>query len=122
MTSRNRNFAVVTLPICATILLAGAWFASAGNLNPPAGPVAPTGKTLTEIEPRTAVNAVNTPPSATSLFTITQPGSYYLTGNIQGVATMDGVEIDASGVTLDLNGFALVGVAGSRDGVTTTVP
>ncbi len=39
----------VTLPICVAIVIAGAWLARAGDLNPPAGPVAPTMKTLSEI-------------------------------------------------------------------------
>ncbi|MFN0012237.1 MAG: right-handed parallel beta-helix repeat-containing protein [Phycisphaerales bacterium] len=91
----------------------------AGPLTPPPGPVASTGKTLTEVEPRIAVNATNTPGDADSVFRITQPGSYYLTGNITGVAGKRGVEITVSGVTLDLNGFDLVGVAGmgAFDGV-----
>src|SRR5437870_5205357 len=120
MTSRNRLFAVVTLPICAAILVAGAWFVTAGDLNPPAGPVAPTMKTLTEIEPRIAINATNTPGDSNSVFKITQPGSYYLTANITGVASKHGIEIVASGVTLDLNGFDLIGAPGSLDGVSVT--
>ncbi len=99
----------------------------AGPLTPPAGPVAPTLKTLTEVEPRTAINATNTPgdsDASPSLFKISQPGSYYLTGNITGVAGRHGIEIASSGVTLDLNGFDLVGVPtmGTFDGVTITVP
>ena len=121
MASRNPNFAVVTLPVCAAVLLVGAWLTSAGDLNPPAGPVAPTMKTLVEVEPRTAINAANTPGDADSLFKISQRGSYYLTGNITGVVGKHGIEIAASGVTLDLNGFDLVGVAGSLDGVSATV-
>lgn len=103
------------------LLLSGA-FLYAGPLNPPAGPVASTYKTLTEIEPRIAVNAANTPGDATSLFKITEPGSYYLTGNITGVANKHGISIAASGVTLDLNGFELVGVPamGAFDGVSVT--
>jgi hypothetical protein len=100
----------------------------AGPLNPPAGAVAPTGKTTQElfdkvaaVESRTAINATNTPGNATALFRITQRGSYYLTGNIAGVAGKHGISIEASGVTLDLNGFDLVGVAGSLDGVSVTV-
>jgi parallel beta-helix repeat protein len=91
-------------------LAAGAFIAgkaNAGPLSPPAGPIAPTPGP----EPRIAINAVNTPGDANSLYKITQPGSYYLTGNITGVAGKHGVEIAASGVTLDLNGFDLVGVA-----------
>lgn len=91
----------------------------AGPLNPPPGPVASTYKTLTEVEPRIAINAANTPGDADSLFKITQPGSYYLTGNITGVAGKHGIEIVASGVTLDLNGFSIEGVSGSLDGIRT---
>ncbi len=93
----------------------------AGPLNPPAGPVASTGKTLTEVEPRIAISKANTPGDADSVFKITQPGSYYLPENIIGVAGRHGIEIVSSGVTLDLNGFDLAGVPGSLDGVTTTV-
>jgi len=87
-------------------------YLAAGPLSPPAGPVASTYKTLAEVEPRIAISATNTPGDADSLFKITQRGSYYLTGNITGVANKHGIEIAASGVTLDLNGFDLVGIAG----------
>ena len=85
----------------------------AGPLTPPAGPVAPTPGP----EPRIAINATNTPGDADSVFKITQPGSYYLTGNVTGMINKHGIEIASSGVTLDLNGFDLVGVPGSLDGV-----
>ena len=95
----------------------------AGPLNPPAGPIASTNKTITEVEPRTAINAANTPGDADSLFKITQPGSYYLTGNITGVVGRHGIEIAASGVTIDMMGFDLVGVPamGAFDGVSVTL-
>ena len=61
----------VTLPVCAAIIAAGAWLSSAGDLDPPVGPVAPTMKTLEEIydligassggESRIAVDVTNTP-------------------------------------------------------------
>jgi hypothetical protein len=98
----------------------GIWV-NAGDLNPPAGPVSSSMKTLGEIEPRIAINGINTPGDALGLFKITQRGSYYLTGNITGVVGKDGIEIAASGVTLDLNGFDLLGVAGSWDGVHVTL-
>jgi len=91
--------------------------ASAGPLNPPAGPVTPTGKSLTDIEPRTAVNDTNTPGDGECVHRITQPGSYYLTGNVAGQSGKHGIIIDASNVTLDLMGFALLGVPGSLEGV-----
>ncbi len=108
---------------CRTIALfcfMAARLAHAGPLNPPAGPVASSAKPLAEVEPRIAINASNTPGDADSLFKITQRGSYYLTGNLTGVAGRHGIEIAASGVTLDLMGFDLVGVTGTLDGVSIT--
>ncbi len=95
----------------------------AGPLSPPLGPVASTHKTLSEVEPRTIINASNTPGDADSLFRISQPGSYYLTSNIAASANKHGIEIAASGVTLDLNGFELAGIPamGPFDGIVATV-
>src|SRR5437763_11177518 len=87
-----------------------------GSLTPPAAP-APTMKTLDQLEPRIPVNATTTPGDATAVFKITQPGSYYLTGNLAGVSGKHGIFITTGNVTLDLMGFDLVGVAGSLDGV-----
>lgn len=64
----------------------------------PFGAPAPTMKTLAQIEPRT--------PISSAPFTIAQPGSYYLTTNL-AVTTGDAITINASHVTLDLNGFAI---------------
>ena len=107
--------------LAAGALLVGGRSAHAGPLDPPVGPVASTGKTLTEVEPRIAINAVNTPGDADSVFKITQPGSYYLTGNVTGPSGKSGIEIAASNVTIDLNGFALLGEAGSGSGIVATV-
>lgn len=81
----------------------------AGPLSPPPGAISPTGKPLTEIEPRVAISATNTPGDATTLFKITAPGSYYLTGDVVGVAGKHGIRIDANDVTIDFNGFTLRG-------------
>ena len=114
--SNPKKVTVVTLA-----LLAGtAGLLVAGPLNPPVGSVASTFKTLAEVEPRIAVNATNTPGDADatpSTFKISQPGAYYLTGNITGEAGKHGIEITSVGVTLDLNGFSVVGVPGSLTGV-----
>lgn len=115
--SSSRRAITITATF-ATLAAASALFA--GPLAPPAGPVASTAKPLAEVEPRIAINATNTPGDADSLFRITQRGSYYLTGNITGVAGRHGIEIAASGVTLDLMGFDLLGVAGTLDGVSIT--
>jgi parallel beta-helix repeat protein len=48
--------------------------------------------------------------------TLTNSGSYVVTEPLRGVAGSDGITVTASGVTLDLNGFALTGGTGSRTG------
>ena len=87
-----------------------------GPLIPPAAP-APSMKALAQIEARTPIPASPAVPIAGQHFTITAPGSYYLTGNIQ-VTSGDGILIDSSNVTLDFNGFALISttVAGPTTG------
>jgi parallel beta-helix repeat protein len=105
------------LSLSALALLVTGTALHAGPLTPPVGPVAPTAKPLAEVEPRIAINLANTPGDANSLFRITQPGSYYLTGDITGVTGKSGIEIASSRVTIDLNGFSLVGVTGSLEGI-----
>ncbi|MGZ5536956.1 MAG: hypothetical protein ACXWG0_00350 [Chthoniobacterales bacterium] len=77
-----------------------------GALTPPGAPT-PTMKTLDQIEPRTAISSLP--------FTISIPGSYYLTKSLS-VASSDGIRIDVSNVTLDLNGFTLSSSASSANG------
>lgn len=90
--------------LAAGALLAGAKTAHAGPLTPPPGPVASTPGP----EPRIAINAANTPGNASATFRIIQPGSYYLEGNVQGEPGKHGIEIFASGVTVDLRGFSIL--------------
>jgi parallel beta-helix repeat protein len=87
-----------------------------GNLTPPGAP-ALTMKALDQIEPRTIVNAANTPGDSTDSFIISQPGSYYLTSNLTGVSNKNGIEIITNNVTLDLNGFVLRGAGGNSSGI-----
>ena len=87
-------------------LAAGAFMArsaQAGPLNPPPGPIASTPGP----EPRIAINSTNTPGDLNARFRITQPGSYYLTGNLSAPLTQTLIEIAADNVTLDLNGFTV---------------
>jgi parallel beta-helix repeat protein len=67
--------------------------------------------------PSIEVNNVNTPGDATSVFVISQPGSYCLGSNVVGVAGKNGIKIDADNVTLDLAGFAVLGVGNSLSGI-----
>lgn len=109
--------------ICSvlTALACTAGMLVAGPLNPPAGAVQGTYKTLSEVEPRTALGPTTTPGDSVCVYRITQPGSYYLTGNVTGVSGKHGIIIAASNVTLDLGGFTVQGVAGSQSGIATTV-
>jgi parallel beta-helix repeat protein len=101
----------------AALLGSAALGIHAGDLDPPGTPAPTPGP-----EPRTAVNATNTPGDADSTFRITEPGSYYLTGNFTGVSGKNGVTIAASDVTLDLMGFLLNGVTGSLSGIAVPSP
>jgi parallel beta-helix repeat protein len=113
----KQRFVKLAVPVTVTLIVVTSYFVGAGDLNPPGGTITGTMKPLSEVEPRVAINATNTPGDADSLYRITQAGSYYLTGNITGVVGKHGIEIAAGGVRLDLTGFELAGVAGSLNGV-----
>ena len=72
-----------------------------GALTPPGAP-GPTMKSLDQIEART--------PISSAPFTITQPGSYYLTTNVT-VSSGNAISINVNNVTLDLNGFTISSTA-----------
>lgn len=117
MTGRSAAAAAMVLAVLIGAACLAGYSVWAGPLDPPTGPVAPTYKTLTEVEPRTAINATTTPGDADSVFRITQRGSYYLTGNITGVLGKHGIEIAADDVSIDLCGFSILGAPGSFAGV-----
>jgi hypothetical protein len=64
-------------------------------------------KTLQQIEPRTPIRSAP--------FTITEPGSYYLTTNLT-VSSWNAITIETNGVTLDLNGYTIRSTANPADG------
>src|SRR5262245_832215 len=83
-----------------------------GNLTPP-GPPGPTFKTLGQIE----TGLERRRPISSLPYLISEPGSYYMTTNLTGVTTNNGIIISNSNVSLDLNGFTLSGVTGSYVGI-----
>lgn len=93
--------------------------AYAGDLTPPGGPVAPTMKNLLDVEPRMVIRNDTVPFTP---IVISAPGSYYLGEDIQALPARHGIEITASDVTLDLNGFTIRGnlEVGSLDGIHVT--
>lgn len=104
-------------PLTAAAVLAAGTLAAAGPIAPPAGPVCPTSRTLAEIEPRKPLSAANTPGDEVSVFTITQPGTYYLTGDVIAPANAAGITVLAPDVTIDLGGFMIRGETGSASGI-----
>lgn len=60
-----------------------------------------------QTDPRTAIPKSPATPVFGPHYTISTPGSYYLTGNVE-VTGGNGINITTSNVTLDLNGFALI--------------
>jgi len=87
-----------------------------GSLTPPGAP-APTMLTLSQVEPRTPVDATHTGSGGSAEFLIIQPGSYYLTTNVVGVSSEHGINISANNVTLDLNGFSVQGSSSALDAI-----
>jgi hypothetical protein len=98
---------VVGLAVLSALTPANSIFAQ-GSLAPPGAP-APSMKTLAQIEPRLPISSLP--------LTITNGGSYYLTGSLTGIASASGITISANDVSLDLNGYALIGVPGSLRGI-----
>src|SRR3982751_6247370 len=98
---------LAALCVCSFVLVPSAF--PQGSLAPP-GPPGPTMQTLdqlgakadqasTKLDQVTASLEKRTPISSAP-FTISQPGSYYLTNNL-AVASGDGIDINVSGVTVD---------------------
>lgn len=109
-----------TLLITATLLTTlnsqlASTFAQ-GSLTPPPGAPAPVMKSLDQIESRIPVNTL--PGASNAVHVISQPGNYYLTGDIVGSTGKNGILINAHDVTIDLNGYTLLGSGnGSLDGI-----
>lgn len=108
---------IASVAVGFSILSGSLWNCLAqGSLTPPPGPPAPVMKSLEQIEARTPLIA-GAPGVVYSngTYTVTTPGSYYLTGNLTCTnATADGfIVLATNNVTLDLNGFTLFGTTGN---------
>ena len=57
-------------------------------------------KTLQQMEPRALIENAG--------YVITSAGSYYLTANLNGGGSQNGIVVQASGVTIDLRGFSIL--------------
>lgn len=117
-TNQKKTKLVVSVLALAAILLFSL-FAMAGNLEP-SSPPGPTMKTLDQVQPATPVQSLSG--SASAMYVINQPGSYYLTGNISVAASgIRGIQVDCNNVTIDLCGFCISGPGknqfGSGDGI-----
>ncbi len=94
------------------IVLSPLFIIAQGDLLPSGAP-APTMKTLDEI-----FTAAESRMPISEAVTIGRPGSYYLTQNIFVKGDSDGIIIKASNVTIDLNGYSIIGPSiGSSNGI-----
>jgi hypothetical protein len=108
-----------TVAVLVAAGLATIFSATAGSLEPPPGPVLPTGRFGLGIE----INSVNTPASTDARYSITKPGRYYLASDIllsqnPFAGPQSGIEIAAHNVTIEMNGFSLKGTSGMVHGIT----
>lgn len=105
----RRESLIVTMCVCLTLIACVALIARGGPLDPPPGPVAPSYQTLAEVDGRRPLNQTTAPGTPTAVHRITQSGSYFLTGDVVAGQNQNAIEIAATDVTIDLNGYALIG-------------
>ncbi|MEM1184049.1 MAG: hypothetical protein AAGI53_03500 [Planctomycetota bacterium] len=88
-----------------TVGLAASSTAAQPTLVPPTGPVKPSDRFASSV----TLSARATPGDADSVFRITAPGSYVLSGNLRVPSGQTGIEIASDNVTIDLQGFTIFG-------------
>ncbi len=95
--------------LCGCLFLAVSASTFAQGPLTPTGPPAPTMRSLDQIEARIPLAGGSTP------ITISQSGSYYLTGDLN-VTGGDAITITVNRVTLDLNGYSITSSASPAAG------
>ena len=109
METRKAKTKVAATVLALAGLLVFSLFAVGGSLEPSAPP-GPTMKTLDEVEPRIPISQADIP------LTISTPGSYYLTEDVNSSGTA--ITVTINDVTIDLMGYTIKGPdAGTNYGI-----
>ncbi|MEL6330205.1 MAG: right-handed parallel beta-helix repeat-containing protein [Planctomycetota bacterium] len=104
------------IPVVAA--LAALAVGASAQVQPPAGPVADSGKSIDEAEPRIPLTQETAPGNASTEFFIARSGSYYLTRNeTTATPNRDIIRVGAPDVTIDLNGFTIDGRGLANEGI-----
>jgi len=102
------------LGLVISFLVPGSVALSQGSLTPPGAPAA-TMKTLEQLDQHVTnagekrIDILTLPGSPGAQFLISSPGSYYLSRNITAESGKISILISDDDVTVDLNGFAILG-------------
>lgn len=108
------NSSLPLLPAAALLAWAVSTALAQGPLTPSGAPAASM-KRLDQIEPR--IDLATLAGDETAQIVIAQPGSYYLSANLTGVAGKHGIRVASSNVVIDLHGFQLGGTSESLNGI-----
>jgi parallel beta-helix repeat protein len=107
--AKRRKLVILVLSLAALVAFPPLAIA-AGSLEPSAPP-GPVMKSLDEVEPRIPIKASSLP------LHITQPGSYYLTQDINFTQAHDAISVECNDVTIDLMGYTLKGPHANYTGI-----
>ncbi len=107
--------------LCIALMTAIAGHAVGGEISPPDGPIGSTMRSLDQIEPRVCINDLAGDEGAVHV--ITEPGRYFLSGDVFGEPGKSGIVVrldedsDDDSISIDMDGFSLTGVIGSGNGI-----
>jgi hypothetical protein len=115
VSSRTTNvLLILVLAVGIGIVAMLATGGRAGPLDPPGTP----GSTLPQVEPRSPIPPVGW--NGAFPITITQPGSYLLTRDLQTPGGVNGINVSTGSVEIDLNGFTLSGNTSTGTGISSS--